>query len=215
MTSLHARLAGMPPRQFRTVRLFENLHPAEGRRLSRERDTFEVVWYHCYLDNVLESMLRRAFIRDRAVAELFERGPLWNFTAKVGVAFAVGLITPEERRDLECVNKIRNTVAHNIRGATFRGRRIRNWLSELSLVREARRQLRAGEEDGRQFFAMNPRERFGFCVWVLGTRLEQHWRIRRLARANLCVPRMSKRPESRGSAGRRSRANESLSVPQR
>ncbi len=173
----------MPPRQFRAVRLFENLHAAEGRRFPRERDTFEVVWYHCYLDNVLEGILRRALVRDRAVAELFDRGPLWNFAAKVGVAFAIGLITDEERRDLELINKVRNTVAHNIRGSTFRGRRIQGWVSELSLAREARKELRAGEKVGRLFFDMSQRERFGVCVWVLGTRIERRWSIRRLARA--------------------------------
>lgn len=172
----------MPARRFRTVRLWDNLYPAEGRRQPRERDTHEVVWYHCYLDNVLEGILRKAFISDRAIAELFDKGPLWNFAAKVGVAFAIGLITADDRRDLDLVNKIRNTVAHNIRGSTFRGRRILGWVSELSVARESRTQLRAGEESGRLFFDMSPRERFGVCVWVLGTRIERRWAIRRLAR---------------------------------
>jgi hypothetical protein len=162
----------MTSRQFRSVRLHEHLYPAEGPRQPRERDTFQVVWNHCYLDNVLESMLRRAFVRDGAAAGLFDPGrPLWSFTAKVGVAFGIGLITADERRDFELVNKIRNTVAHNIRGSTFRGSRLQRWAAELSVAREARTQHRAGKEFGRLFFEMSPRERFDVCVWILGTRL--------------------------------------------
>jgi hypothetical protein len=169
----------MPRRQFRTVRLFENLHPASGPRLPRERDTFELVWYHCYLDNVLEGLLRRAFIRNPAVSQLFENGPLWRFTTKIGVAFALGLLTDDDRADLLLVNSIRNHVAHNIRGSTFRGRRVQSWVSHHSLVK---RERRARPASGPSLSDMSPRERFGVCVWVLGSALERRWSIRRLAR---------------------------------
>lgn len=106
-------------RIFRAVS-YEKLWEFSGNK-PRDFGKADVVLLHCFLDNVLEGLLRRAFIRHRAVAEMFEPGrALWSFTTKVAVAFAMGLIADFERDDLLLVNKVRNRVAHNIRGATFR-----------------------------------------------------------------------------------------------
>lgn len=176
----------MARREFRAVKLLDHprsldhLSPSDARD-PRERDTYKVVWYHCYLDNVLEALLRRAFIRDRAVDELFEpQKPLWSLTSKVGVAYAIGLITREQRADLLLVNRIRNRVAHNIRSASFRSSDVRNLARQLTHAKEISGSSNRDEQ--REWAALPAREQFAYAVWFLGLRLERQWRVTRLAR---------------------------------
>jgi hypothetical protein len=98
-----------------------------------------VIETHCYLDNALEALLRRAFVRGSGGVFEPGRGTLWQFTSKVHIACAVGrLVTPRMRDDLLLVNRIRNAMAHRIRQKTFRTPQLRRWVSELHFVKKIR-----------------------------------------------------------------------------
>jgi DNA-binding MltR family transcriptional regulator len=46
-------------------------------------------------------------------------GPLSSFSAKVEIAFALGLLKPELREQLQLIGQIRNRFAHNFRRVRF------------------------------------------------------------------------------------------------
>ena len=67
-----------------------------------------------YVDQELEKVLRGFFIADeRASNELLGRmRPLADFSARIEAAYALGLISESEYRNLNLIRKIRNEFAH-------------------------------------------------------------------------------------------------------
>jgi hypothetical protein len=178
----------MARRKYRPYRLGD-LFGAHRSRASRPREygRADLILAHCYLENAVEGLLRRAFIRDRAVNEMFEPGrPLWSFTTKVAVAYSMGLLLPDQRADLLIVNKVRNRVAHNIRNSTFRDKDMREWAWKLTATAEllAGARERRDTEWGRKMLRRLRDRQVAFAVGVtfLGHALESGWDIKRIVR---------------------------------
>jgi DNA-binding MltR family transcriptional regulator len=74
-----------------------------------------------FLDEHLRALLEAFFVDDpRNLAELFDgSGPLSTFSARVGLAYALGFLAPSERRDLSLIRRIRNDFAHELHGLSF------------------------------------------------------------------------------------------------
>lgn len=72
------------------------------------------------LEAALESALRRSLVEHSVARNLFGRqGPLSTFAAKSDIAFAMGILSEWERRDLDRIRRVRNHFAHELRARSF------------------------------------------------------------------------------------------------
>ena len=89
------------------------------------------------VDESLTRLLQAFSIDDAKVAKLYTNGgPIENFAAKIDFAFALGLITKDEKDVLHTIRRIRNDMAHEPK-VSFLDDKIRsrcieiyNWLPE-------------------------------------------------------------------------------------
>jgi DNA-binding MltR family transcriptional regulator len=66
-----------------------------------------------HLDESLLQLLVNFMVPEKSMLKLFEyRGPLGDFSSKIDMSYAFGLISKDEHHDLHIIRKIRNTVAH-------------------------------------------------------------------------------------------------------
>jgi DNA-binding MltR family transcriptional regulator len=81
-----------------------------------------------YLDDQLDSLLRKMLVDDHSVAEaLFQAsGPLGAFAARIDLAFALGLLGKQARRDLHLIRRIRNDFGHVARPLSFEDQPMRD-----------------------------------------------------------------------------------------
>ena len=76
----------------------------------------------CLVEKALTELLCQVIVASKAdVAALMDSpgAPLHSFSAKTRVAYAFGLISAREKRDIDLVRDIRNDFAHNIVGCDF------------------------------------------------------------------------------------------------
>lgn len=85
------------------------------RALREESDRGCALFAAAYLDTALEALLKASFVEDRKVeGDLFEgTAPLSSFSAKIKLAYFLGIISDQCRRDLDTIRKIRNDFAHD------------------------------------------------------------------------------------------------------
>ncbi len=85
------------------------------------------------IDALLGELLRLALIKDPP-KELFEdRGAFSTLSSKIDIAYALGLIAKEDRRDLHLLRKIRNEFAHAIdHELSFGDQKIKSWINALT-----------------------------------------------------------------------------------
>jgi hypothetical protein len=109
-----------------------------------------------YLEDKLTSLIRQKFIiddadkeRQESIKNLFrDGGTLGSLGAKIHFAFAVGLLSPQGKKDFSQINKIRNHFAHVLSGASFNESPIRENCLNIKLVETFFRQAKDGEEVG-------------------------------------------------------------------
>jgi len=87
-----------------------------------------------YLDGELEALLRARLVDDAKTIETFFRpdGPLGSFSARIDMAYLLGLIGSAARRDLDLIREIRNDFGHNPSPIDFSHPAIANRCRELS-----------------------------------------------------------------------------------
>lgn len=87
-----------------------------------------------HLDTVLESALRAVLLDARPVHELFDgQRALATSSAKIDLAFGLGLISDITRRDLHGIRKIRNHFAHEIADGSFDAEPARSFIRGMSV----------------------------------------------------------------------------------
>jgi len=88
------------------------------------------------LDSLLEQLIKNYLVKD-SPNELFKGyGPLSSFSAKIDMAFSLGLITKIERDELHRIRRIRNEFAHSLNhNLCFSESPIREHIKELKLTR--------------------------------------------------------------------------------
>ena len=81
-----------------------------------------------YLDEILRELLTAFFVESpEGEPKLYESGgPLGTFSAKIEVAFRVGLLSLYERRVLHAIRGIRNQFAHELGDVAFSDQSIRD-----------------------------------------------------------------------------------------
>jgi hypothetical protein len=79
-----------------------------------------------FLDEVLGELLREFLVDDPANdKKIFEgTGPLASFSAKIEIAYRMGLISAREHQMIHAVRSIRNDFAHKLRGISFENQSI-------------------------------------------------------------------------------------------
>lgn len=87
-------------------------------------------------DVLLGDLIKAAMV-EGAPNELFEsQGACSTLSGKVDIAYALGLISADDRRDLHLLRKIRNEFAHAIdHELDCDDSRISNWIRELRIPR--------------------------------------------------------------------------------
>jgi mannitol operon repressor len=85
------------------------------------------------LDARLERILRSHFIVGKSANELLDggNGPLASFSARIKCCQALGLITDNEKNDIDLVRAIRNAFAHQEHGLNFESVKIKGLCSSL------------------------------------------------------------------------------------
>ncbi|WP_157906398.1 MltR family transcriptional regulator [Sorangium cellulosum] len=101
----------------------KNAQPREGlfNLLTGESDRGTVLVAGEACSELLASMLERLFIEHPDVQELLggASGVLGTFSARTRVCFALGLISKDERDDLQTIREMRNDAAHFRDGNVF------------------------------------------------------------------------------------------------
>jgi hypothetical protein len=96
-----------------------------------ESDRACAVLAGAFLEALLADLLTKFFVEHVKVEEFLGAGRLWTFDLRIDLAFAAGLITDTERRELHLIRKTRNDFAHDLIGVTFDSPKIKARCSEL------------------------------------------------------------------------------------
>lgn len=106
--------------------LFEAINHAE--------DMVCVIIATSYVDNTLALLLSTHFIESTLVDRLLDPngGPIGTLMAKANVAYCLGLLTKEDRRNVELIGNIRNKFAHIIEDISFEDQGIQDHCDELN-----------------------------------------------------------------------------------
>jgi DNA-binding MltR family transcriptional regulator len=113
-----------------------------------------------YLDEVLETRLRQLTDKERDTV-FSDAGIFPSLSRKILGAYALGLIGPKARRELDLLRVIRNEAAHNMNPVTFETPTIRDRVRELALIKAAPKELELLVEDAKLITsASSLKERF-------------------------------------------------------
>ena len=83
-------------------------------------DRATIVTAAATLDALLAQLLRLLLIEEKCTDNLFTSGALKTFNAKITMSYCLGLISEDERADLETIQQLRNDFAHNWLEGSFR-----------------------------------------------------------------------------------------------
>lgn len=87
-------------------------------------------------DTLLERLLKGYLVQDSSVSNKIAESSV--FASKINLCFSLGLISEDEKNDLNILRDIRNAFAHNIFGCDFSNQQITDAVSNLILPRKAR-----------------------------------------------------------------------------
>ncbi|MEJ8568860.1 hypothetical protein [Elongatibacter sediminis] len=84
--------------------------------LNKESHRGQVLISSSYLEEQLGQMLQAFFLKSPKAKKLVEGGyaPLQSFSARITTCFLLGLISEDERHDLDLIRDVRNEFAHKI-----------------------------------------------------------------------------------------------------
>lgn len=85
------------------------------------------------IDDRLERLLNAHFIECKEADELLKGGnaPLGAFSARIKIAYSLGLITELEHKECECIRRVRNEFAHKVHGLTFKDNKVHDLCNNL------------------------------------------------------------------------------------
>jgi DNA-binding MltR family transcriptional regulator len=103
----------------------------------KETDRAAAVLGGAYLESRLEELLRSKFVGpSKLVDDLLRRqGALSSFSAKISIAYAVGLISKQAAEDLHVVRDIRNHFAHEPSGTSFKEIKVEKWVRKFNILK--------------------------------------------------------------------------------
>lgn len=130
-----------------------------------ESDRAAAILASSYLETYLGECIKFFLVDHKSIEELFEGyNALATFSARTDIAFALGLITEELKRNLYYIRKIRNHFAHHPKVTSFADSHVRNLCSNFSFLEK----LGDGTTRNAADFRPEPREKFlhvvGLCM---------------------------------------------------
>lgn len=102
--------------------------------LGRQTHTAGVMILTAQIEKLLEEVIQRRMpnLSNRLTPKLFEGfGPLATVSAKIEIAYALGFISEEDRKDANAIRKIRNEFAHSDEPVNFDHPRITELMPKL------------------------------------------------------------------------------------
>jgi hypothetical protein len=119
------------------VALMEEIAAVQG-ELHTQSDRGAGLIGGAFLDEVLAALFRGVFIKDKEVAgKLLKRdGPLSTFSARIRLAYCLGILPKDTYQDLEQIREIRNAFAHHFSPLSFASDAIRDRCANLRAYRQ-------------------------------------------------------------------------------
>ncbi len=115
--------------------LFNNLEELVKVRanITKESDRGCVLLAVSYLDNELKNAIEARLVENKAVVnDMLGTGrPLGTFSSRIDMAYLLGIISFNQRRQLHLIRKIRNEFGHSYEEITFDTDNIKNRIQEL------------------------------------------------------------------------------------
>lgn len=103
-----------------------------ARNLREESDRAMAILGVAYLDDLLRESILSLLVEGDVSDNLFRGyGPLATLSARIDMAFVLGLFGEGERRELNLLRKIRNEFAHSTEIHSFDAAPVRDWCSHL------------------------------------------------------------------------------------
>ena len=94
-----------------------------------------------FLDEALVTRLRK--LADKERETVFSASGIFpTLSRKILGAYALGLIGPKTRRELDLLRSIRNEAAHNVNPVTFDTSQIKSRVKELTLINAVPREIK-------------------------------------------------------------------------
>nr|WP_249151159.1 MltR family transcriptional regulator [Bradyrhizobium sp. JYMT SZCCT0180] len=93
------------------------------------------------IEDVLEGAISHTFshLSKNELKELFEgTAPLSTFSAKIKIAYAIGVVGPMTRHDLEKLRELSNAFAHSARHLTFELPEIASIVRSLNALKDVK-----------------------------------------------------------------------------
>ncbi|EPG6918551.1 TPA: hypothetical protein SMT72_002133 [Proteus mirabilis] len=124
------------------------------------------------IEDWLSTILKSFLIDNEASKKMLDgfNAPIGTFSAKINMAFSLGLIMKNEYKEIEIIRKIRNEFGHNWHGISFKTQKIIDLTNNLPWL---------GPGDIEQ----TVKSRFKFCVTILLTDLL--WRNRLVSKEKI------------------------------
>ncbi|MDP3070066.1 MAG: MltR family transcriptional regulator [Opitutaceae bacterium] len=123
MAPADAKFLAIKADQFRAFR----------KALTLESDRGCALFAAAYLDKSLSEMLSASLVNSAKIEDdLFgSQAPLGSFSARIKIAYYLGMLSKSERHDLDIIRKVRNQFAHNSEPMTFDQVSVQNLCSNL------------------------------------------------------------------------------------
>ena len=124
--------------------------------LMKESDRGCVILAVSYLESILSDLLKGKLIGSKKhFKDLFDfNGPLGSFSGKIKMAYSIGVITEQEKTDINNIRALRNIFAHSHHSITLEDKAPKAIVDKLKL------DLRIREND-------TPRRKFISVTWYI------------------------------------------------
>jgi len=103
--------------------------------LQSESPRAAVIIASAFLDAQLRMLISKSLIDDSKIVDELMESDLATFSARIKVAYCLGLISESLFHDLNIIRKIRNKFAHEMHGYTFDEPEIVAWCNSLKLAK--------------------------------------------------------------------------------
>lgn len=93
-----------------------------------------------FVDDRLAAALKARLHNDKKITEkMFDfAGPLGTFSARINLAFLIGMFSKDAVRDLHIIRDVRNEFAHKLKTKSFEAQRVRDLIKNIHIVKKER-----------------------------------------------------------------------------
>lgn len=136
-----------------------------------ESDRAAAVLGAAFADDLLRALLAARFVDEGEHVQALTRpnGPVSSFSARISLAFAIGLLSDDDAADFNTLRKIRNNFAHRLHGISFATDSVADRSRQFRCVAR----IFAAKPDVRARYPADPRKLFDLAVAYLCRKLQR------------------------------------------